>query len=296
MLHEYNIGEILQTLRMNKEISIEDLTKNICSVEEYEQFEKESAYPTVDQLYLLGQRLQVNLMYFFSMAKKSNQNYSQLIIDLVKKYKKERDYQTIYNIVLKEQNSPIFENIQLKQFLKWHEGVCLYYLHNNTEKALELLHEAIQLTNPDFKNLNEAEIEILTSIATISCELRDYRKASEFFQKALDDLQSLPGLVDQKVKIRILFGYAQSLTEEGKYEESISYCQEGINLCIVAELLFLIAELHFQMGENYIKLGEAEAGRAYINKSLFLCELTKQEKMGEIMKKELSRLMSSLSM
>ncbi|MDQ0273935.1 hypothetical protein [Cytobacillus purgationiresistens] len=294
MLPEYNIGEILYSLRQNKSITIEELTKGICTKEEYERFEKESAYPTVEQLYLLGQRLQVNLVYFFSMAKKCNQNYSQLVINLINKYKRVRDYQTIYDIVLKEQHSPIFDNVQLKQFLKWHEGVCLYYLHNETEKALELLDDAIKLTNKEFKNLTESEIEILTSIAMIAYESKDYVQARNYFEQSLDELQRLPSLVDPKVKIRILFGFSQSLTEEGEYERSLTYCQQGINLCIEVELLYLLAELHYQSGENFIKLGEVKTGKHYIEKSLFLCDLTKHEKMGVLMKAELTKMISSL--
>lgn len=290
MLHEYNIGEILQTLRMNKEISIEDLTKNICSVEEYEQFEKESAYPTVDQLYLLGQRLQVNLMYFFSMAKKSNQNYSQLIIKLIDKYKKERDYNTIHQIVLKEQKSPVFENVQLKQYLKWHEGICIYYLHNDVQTAISILENAIKLTNPNMGDLTESELEILTSIAMIIYETKNYKEASLNFQRALDNLKSLPTIVDPKVKIRILFGYAQSLTGEEEYLLSLDFCKQGIDICIEEELMYLFAELLYQTGENYIKFGDRNLGRKYVKHSIYICELTKQEKLAQIMKSELARM------
>ncbi|MBN6885864.1 transcriptional regulator with XRE-family HTH domain [Cytobacillus horneckiae] len=290
MLHEYNIGEILQTLRMNKEISIEDLTKNICSVEEYEQFEKESAYPTVDQLYLLGQRLQVNLMYFFSMAKKSNQNYSQLIIKLIDKYKKERDYKTIHQIVLKEQKSPVFENVQLKQYLKWHEGICIYYLHNDVQTAISILENAIKLTNPNMGDLTESELEILTSIAMIIYETKNYKEASLNFQRALDNLKSLPTIVDPKVKIRILFGYAQSLTGEEEYLLSLDFCKQGIDICIEEELMYLFAELLYQTGENYIKFGDRNLGRKYVKHSIYICELTKQEKLAQIMKSELARM------
>ncbi|MEX3711504.1 hypothetical protein ABFV99_03800 [Cytobacillus horneckiae] len=290
MLHEYNIGEILQTLRMNKEISIEDLTKNICSVEEYEQFEKESAYPTVDQLYLLGQRLQVNLMYFFSMAKKSNQNYSQLIIKLIDKYKKERDYKTIHKIVLKEQKSPVFENVQLKQYLKWHEGICIYYLHNDVQTAISILENAIKLTNPNMGDLTESELEILTSIAMIIYETKNYKEASLNFQRALDNLKSLPTIVDPKVKIRILFGYAQSLTGEEEYLLSLDFCKQGIDICIEEELMYLFAELLYQTGENYIKFGDRNLGRKYVKHSIYICELTKQEKLAQIMKSELARM------
>ncbi|TFI46725.1 hypothetical protein E4O93_16370 [Diaphorobacter sp. DS2] len=167
----------------------------------------------------------------------------------------------------KEKNSHIFSSNKLKQFLLWNEGICYYYLHDEPEKAVETLYEAIDLTNQQRKSLNESEIEILTSIAMIIYETKDYRKAISTFIIALRELESLPTLLEPKVKLRILFGLSQALTDNEQYEESLNYSLRGINLCIEEELLYLLAEFHYQTGENYLKLGEREKGKSYVEES-----------------------------
>lgn len=292
-MEEYSIGEVLQTLRKNKKFTIREVSEGICTDNEYSLFEREKKYPTLDQLYLIAEKLGTNLADIMKMIIQSNDNYVKLIIDLINKYKREREYEKVFQITQKEKNSHIFSSNKLKQFLLWNEGICYYYLHDEPEKAVETLYEAIDLTNPQRKSLNESEIEILTSIAMIIYETKDYRKAISTFIIALRELESLPTLLEPKVKLRILFGLSQALTDNAQYEESLNYSLRGINLCIEEELLYLFAEFHYQTGENYLKLGEVDKGKNYVEESIHLCYLTKQTKMGQIIEKELEKMLAN---
>lgn len=291
-MYEYSFGEVLQTLRKNQNISIDELTEGICSESDYLCFEQEKKYPTFDQLYLLSEKLNTNLGYVLNMITKSNDNYVALIKNLIKKYKRERNYGKVYEIIQKEKLSPIFNSNKLSQFLLWNEGVCLYYLFNNKEQALFTLNEAISLTNPKRVNLNESEIEILTSLAMIVYETADYEHSIFLFKEALQNLENLPTLLDPKVKLRILFGLSQALTEEGEYHESLKYSKQGIDICVEEELLYLFAECHYQTGENYFKLGDVAKGRNYVEEAIHLCYLTKQVKMAEIIQVELEKMLN----
>lgn len=292
-MEEYSFGEVLQTLRKNKKFTIREISEGICTDNEYSLFEREKKYPTLDQLFLIAEKLGTNLADIMKMITKSNDNYVKLIIDLINKYKREREYEKVFQITQKEKNSHIFSSSKLKQFLLWNEGICYYYLHDEPEKAVETLYEAIDLTNPQRKSLNESEIEILTSIAMIIYETKDYRKAISTFIIALRELESLPTQLEPKVKLRILFGLSQALTDNEQYEESLNYSLRGINLCIEEELLYLFAEFHYQSGENYLKLGERDKGKTYVEESIHLCYLTKQTKMGQIIEKELEKMLAN---
>lgn len=292
-MEEYSFGEVLQTLRKNKKFTIREISEGICTDNEYSLFEREKKYPTLDQLYLIAEKLGTNLADIMKMITQSNDNYVKLIIDLINKYKREREYEKVFQITQKEKNSHIFSSNKLKQFLLWNEGICYYYLHDEPEKAVETLYEAIDLTNPQRKSLNENEIEILTSIAMIIYETRDYRKSISTFIIALKELERLPTLLEPKVKLRILFGLSQALTDNEQYEESLNYSLRGINLCVEEELLYLFAEFHYQTGENYLKLGDRDKGKTYVEESIHLCYLTKQTKMGLIIEKELEKMLAS---
>lgn len=89
----------------------------------------------------------------------------------------------------------------------------------------------------------------------------------------------------------MLFGLTQVLTEEGQYAESLTYSMKGLNLCLHDEQLFLLAEFHYQTGENYIKLGNKEEGKQYIERSIEILLLEKNEKFATLFKKELDKLL-----
>lgn len=290
-LDTVSFGEILSDLRHYKKIGIEDLAYEICSVEELIEFEKGKKYPTLDQLYEIAARLNVEVSHFINYASSSTFNYVTAVFQLIKKYKRERDYEAIYEIVKGERDNPLFKQSLSQQFMLWHEGICKYYLHNDLAESVQLLYRAIDLTNPDRSNLSENEIEILTSLAIIKFEEKDYISATNMFEDALDNLDSLPHILDPKVKLRILYGLSQTLSGRDMYKESLKYSNLGLNYCINNELLYLFGEFYYQSGENYIKIKEIDRGIEYINKAKSVFLLQNDEKFAKLVSLELDKLL-----
>ncbi|MDQ0269212.1 helix-turn-helix domain-containing protein [Cytobacillus purgationiresistens] len=290
-LETVSFGEILSDLRAFKKVSVEELATEICSIEELIEYEKGKKYPTLDQLYEIADRLNVEVSYFINYASSSTFNYVTAVFQLIKKYKRERDYEAIYEIIDRERENPLFKQISSQQFMLWHEGICKYYLHNNLTESVQLLYRAIDLTNPDRNNLSEHEIEILTSLAIIKFEESDFIAATNIFEDALDNLDSLPHILDPKVKLRILYGLSQTLSGRDLYNESLKYSNLGINYCINNELLYLFGEFYYQSGENYIKIDEIEKGIEYINKAKEVFILQNDEKFAKLVSLELDKLL-----
>ncbi|MDZ5471885.1 hypothetical protein SM124_09000 [Bacillus sp. 31A1R] len=255
-------------------------------------FEKEKKFPTLEQLDQLTERLNLDLTYFFEMASKNKQNYFVAVQELINKYKRERNYKAIYEIVYREEENPSFQHTSLKQFLLWHKGICIYYLENNTDKAMKFLYQAIELTNSKRKDFSEREIEILNSIGLILYENKDFQNAKITLNSALASLEKLPNIVDDRVVLKVLFSLSQVLSELGSFEESLQYSKKGISHCINKELLYLFAEFHYQTGENYIKLEEIEKGKNYIEESIKILKLQGNEIFAQIFQEELEKLLS----
>lgn len=289
---EYPIGDILKAFREYKNLSSKELADGICTEEELTLYEKDKAYPTIEILHKLGKRLNIELSYFFDVASKSTTNYSTAVIQLIEKYKRERNYNAIYSIIQQEKENPLFQIGDYKQFLVWHEGICSYYIDKNLELAIHILNNAISISNPKRQNLTERETEILISIALLHYENNDYQNALNIFLEALTNLDKLPYISNSKVKIRVLFGLSQVFTELGKYGVSLEYCKKGINLCINEESLYCLNEFYYQMGENFIKLGDVDRGIEYIEQCLYLLKLEKKDSLIEIIEKEKQRLLS----
>ncbi|WP_232233728.1 helix-turn-helix domain-containing protein [Bacillus sp. J33] len=291
-LSEYLIGDSLKSFRQYKNLSVKELAEGICSEEELISYEKERVYPSLETLNQLANKLNIDLTYFFNIASKATINYSTAVMQIINKLKRNWNYQAINEIIQKELDNPIFQPVMLKQFLIWHQGICVFYLEDNFEKAINLLHEALDLTNSKRENLTEREVEILASIAILYKDTHQYEDAIEIFKKALNDLEKLPHILESRGKVRILFGLSQALTEIGEFEESLVYCQKGIDICIHEEILYLFANLHYQCGENYIKLGNEEIGKEHLQKSIYILQLQRNEKFIKIVKSEMEKLLN----
>lgn len=287
-----NLGEVLNSLRVYKKLTIDEIANDICSVEDFTLYEKGEKYPTLEELEEISNKLNVHLSYFFDFSNSGRFNYVICIMKLIEKYKRKRDYKTIYQIIQKEWKNPDFALKTNKQYLLWHEGICVYYLFKDKKRAVTLLNKAIELTNPSKNNLSERELEILTSIAIIEKDDKNYHNALKIFLEAYHFLENLPHLKDSKVKLRVLYALAQLLTKLGKYDKSLKYSIEGIKFCISNESLYLFGELYYQTGENYIRIGEYEKGNEYLKKSISVFELQGNSKFVQLVKIEMEKLVA----
>ncbi|WP_108668922.1 helix-turn-helix domain-containing protein [Peribacillus acanthi] len=289
-----NIGEILRSLREYKQIGRPQLAEGICEEDELEWFEKGKKDPTIEQLFKFANKLNVEITDFFVYASASSINYVTAVINLIFKYKRERNYYAINEIVQKEKENPLFGIPSNKQFLLWHEAICLYYLseHGKRDKeySIKMLYDAIEITNPHKKGLTERENEILLAIALIEKDDSNFEKAINIFKQVLDNMEMIPGLSDPRIRLRALFGLSQSLSRMTRFEESLIYSEKGIIQCIDDEDLYLFGEFLYQSGLNFVNLQDIDKARENFTKSLQVFELQQNENLGNIVKQDLENL------
>ncbi|MEW8972424.1 MAG: hypothetical protein AB2411_17490, partial [Mesobacillus sp.] len=204
----YNFGKILRSTRVFKGLTETQLAEGICTEEDIIQFEKEEKYPTIDQLSKMASKLEVEFNHFFDIASTDTYNYAIGVTELIKKYKRERDYAAINEIIQKEQDNPLFKHTSFNQFLVWHQGICSYYLEGDRQKSIDLLSKALDMTHKEEAAMTEREIEILTSMAIIEKDSGNLDKAVELFHEALNQLTELPQVQDSRIWLRILYGLA----------------------------------------------------------------------------------------
>jgi transcriptional regulator with XRE-family HTH domain len=287
----YNFGEILRSSRIFKGLTEAQLADGICSEEDIIQFEKEAKYPTIDQLYKIASKLEIELNHFFDIASTDTFNYAIAVTELIKKYKRERDYGAINEIIQKEQDNPLFKHKSFNQYLVWHQGICTYYLEEDKLKSIALLDQALAMTHKEQANMTEREIEILTSMAIIEKDSGSLDKSVELFRNALNQLTELPQVQDSSIWLRILYGLAQALSKLERFEESLIYCSKGIDNCIYEENMYLFGELHYQAGMNFIKLGIENKGKEYLEKAVLSFKLQKNEKYASLVTTEMEKLL-----
>ncbi|MCM3007084.1 helix-turn-helix domain-containing protein [Priestia koreensis] len=290
-MKEYNIGEKIKELRLSLEISQNDLAKQICEPQDLEKIEKGDEYPTLPQLHTLAKRLGIPITYFFETNWNQNVDYVNSVKTLMRNYVRDREYKALYEIVKREEESELFQDKLNKQFLMWHEGICIHYLFNNKNEALNLLHEAINLTNKDLRDLKEEEIKIYYSIGVIHYDNKEYEKSLDIHKQILSFLQDRYEIQDRKLYLRVLFALAQTLIKLKDFENALRYSNLGIGVCISEDLLYLFGEFYYQSGLSLVKLDSLGDGMELLNKSMNIFSAQRNRKMEELVKEDTLKLL-----
>ncbi|MFE4523054.1 tetratricopeptide repeat protein [Cytobacillus firmus] len=273
------IGQRIRELRKLMNLSQGELAKGICTQAQISKIEKGDVYPYASTLYLISERLGVDVNYFFDIGTTPRLDYVQEVLRQLTLARRNSDYREMEQIVKTEEKNPLFQqNNKNYQVLLWHKGICQYMLHKDSKAAIDILSKAIALTHYTDKVWSEREIEVLLSIGSVYFEEKDYKKSLKVYFEAKEYLHQLPFINDHTLLCRLYYNIARSLTRLEKYSDSIKYCREAVRWCIEKDNLYLLGELHYHIGYNYEIQGKFQKARECMQKSLIIFELQEDEK------------------
>ncbi len=281
------IGDKIKELRKLMGLSQSELAQGICTQAQISKIEKGDVFPYASTLYLISQRLGVDVNYFFDIGTTPRIDYVQEVSRQLKLARRNLEYEEIYQIVKTEEKNALFlQNRKNLQLLLWHKGIYEYHLNKNVSKAFKLLDDAIQLTHD--KVWSEREIEISLSKGIILFEEGNLDDALSIYEPAKEQLNLLPYLQDDTIKSRLYYNLARTLTRLGKLDQSIRYCKQAIDYCIERDNLYLLGELHYHVGYNYELKKQIPIAKSYMEKALIIFELQMDEKYIQFIKRKIS--------
>lgn len=246
------VGKRIKELRKQIGLSQGELAKGICTQAQISKIENGDVYPYASTLYLISERLGVDVNYFFDIGLTPRLDYVQEVCKQLRITRRTMNYEEMKQIVEMEQKNPLFsQNRRNYQVLLWHKGIYEHAMNKDLGKAIQTLQEAISLTQTTEKIYSERELEIMLTIGVIYFEENDLDSALKVYKTAFHAIKQLPYLNDISIQTRLYYNIGRVLTRQEKYNESIQYCQEGIDWCIKRESLYLLGELHYHTGYNY---------------------------------------------
>ncbi|MED2762962.1 helix-turn-helix domain-containing protein [Bacillus thuringiensis] len=286
---EFNdLGITIKELRIKKNISQSDLCHGICSQSQISKIEKGVIYPSSILLYQLSERLGVDPNNIFALTQNKKLKYTENVKYVIRDCIRQHQYNELYEIVTREKYANNFQTKEDKQFLIWHEAIAIYCVNNSTKVALTLLNTALKLTVTNIDFLSEREIDILHTMAILHAENKEYKKSITILKRCLNNFNKLDFPRDKEIKLKIIYNLAKNLSYTYQYEEAIKYIDKGIQLAINLNTFYLLGELYYGKGSNLLKLKQynEEDVANNMQKSLFIFELTKNEKKLQIIKEE----------
>jgi len=268
------IGQRIRELRKSLKLSQEELAKGICTQAQISKIEKGDVYPYANTLYLISQKLGVDVNYFFEIGLTPRIDYVNEVFRQLRLARRSLQFEEMERIIKLEERNPLFiQNNRHLQMILWHKGLCEHALHKNTEDGIKILWKAIDLTHTNNKVWTEREIEVLIAIGSIYIEEGRTEEATDIFLGALENLENLVFISDNTIIPRLYYNLARVYGMLDSYEESNYYCKKGVKYCLAKDNLYPLGELHYQISYNYEKMGQLNDALSYLDKAGIIFEL-----------------------
>lgn len=272
------IGQRIRELRKSLKLSQEELAEGICTQAQISKIEKGDVFPYANTLYLISQKLGVDVNYFFEIGSTPRIDYVNEVFRQLRLTRRSLQFEEMDRIIKLEEKNPLFtQNSRHLQMILWNKGLCEHALYKNTEGGIKILWEAIELTHTNNKVWTEREIEILIAIGSIYSEEGRTQEASDIFLGTLENLQQLVFISDNTILPRLYYNLARVYGMLENYEESNYYCKKGIKHCLSKDNLYPLGELHYQICYNYEKMGQLDKALSYLDKAVIIFELLEDQ-------------------
>lgn len=239
------------------------LAKGICTQAMISNFEKGGSSPSSVVMHQIAEKLGVPIENFFHDVHSTPVQSNSEIEKLVRKLIHQRDYESVSYIIANELNNKNTLSPTERRFLKWNEGICIYHLERNKEKSIRILQESLPLEDA-VKDI--LDIEIMSSLAVVYFEIKDYDTSLHYYNLCIDNFEQ--NHVDDRLKIKILYGKSRTLGYKEDYKDALLYCQQAIKLCLENETLYFLGELLFQAARLSI------LEKAFVNAEVYIRQAT----------------------
>ncbi|MFA9560382.1 hypothetical protein ACERII_24075 [Evansella sp. AB-rgal1] len=167
--------------------------------------------------------------------------------------------------------------------------MCVYYLEQNFNKSIELIESSLSLGKKGKFSTFE-EIEILISLGVFYCEYINYKKGVSILLNAIDNLNFLPFIKDDKVKIRLYYNISKAYHQQKLFNESIKYANKGIKNCIKLKTIYLLGHCYYQKGESLFYMEQTENAIKNMNEALWVFEKTEDKLLYHYVSSEINKI------
>lgn len=292
------LGERIRHLRKLRGITQKDLAKGICTQAQVSNLERGTGNenPSSQVLYLLSERLQVDMSYLYGQYKTNYKNSTnQLEVkSVIDNLKSRRDYLSLKYVIDNELSAEKNKYISpfQKQYLYWHQAICAYHYSNDFNYAEKLINSALIMeVDQENEETHIQKIEIKVSYGLILYYEKVYDLATKLFLECIDEQKKFTSSQSKnKILPKILFNLSKCYTAQENYDKALSYCLEAIDICVENDSLYLLGDVIYQAGYNYYMLGQLEEALSHMNDALIIFNIQKNDNLVKFVKIKINEL------
>ena len=179
---------------------------------------------------------------------------------------------------------------EIKQYILWHEAICLSEIDKDYDAAINLDMEAIRITVPKFEFRNESTYDFKEEELRIFCNMLiainlsdkwDSKVAMEEFRKIIAYIES--NYFSNSDMIASIYYNAGLTGYRAKAEDKLDIINKGIDICLNKQAYLYLPFLYY-VKACYVADDDPKLGLESFEKSSSLFELQNNMKMVERIK------------
>ena len=273
-------GLFIDGLRLERNISREDLCDGIMSLSQYKRYLRGDTSIPNSKLVELADKLKFSINDIYSLfGKKHNENYKKIW--------------DIYNLIKTNQSKKALElaemlkqNIIVSQYNKLFYDYCMIKIQHNLKMVsdihvLNLYSDLIDYpacTNNDSYNL--VEISTLIAIVNISAEVGNYDPMNHMYKILTSKTFNYSVSGDSSFLPSVYSSLARSFGVQEEHDKVLEISQMGIDYCLKHETSNALAHLYFYKSLALYSLNRIEDGKNAAK--LCIMQLTIENKSGKL--------------
>lgn len=291
----YNhFGELLKEIRTSNNLTLNELSKDICTTRHLSRIEKGESQPSVYVLHHLSKKFNMDLQEFYRIDYTSgsfeNKRLRLKIGELIAKGKDDTLEKLIYEL---ETNKDFKEGENL-QYILYGKAICSVYIDEDFEQSNLYCLEGIRIEDPTFsietmeKNLySNVSLTLINLMGSNYDKMKKGKLSIQIFEKLmiiLDNyIQNNPFPMYRSVDIEkkmyqiISFNLSKIHMNNKNYEKSLEFVNKGIDFSIKENYMRFLPELLARKSRLLLEMSQLQKSKETYKICLSLYKLCRNQ-------------------
>lgn len=175
-----HFGELLKDIRKSKDISLEQLADNICSVRQLCRIENGENNPSLYILHNFSKKLNIDLQEYYRIYFTSGSFEAYHTRSKINQLIRDNDLDQLKMLIDNVENGSEFKIGENRQYILYGKALCISYIEKNYLLSNEYLSEGLTIEDPSF-NINTIKDKIYSNVGLTMLNLlaSNYSKIGE---------------------------------------------------------------------------------------------------------------------
>ncbi|BCJ92736.1 hypothetical protein acsn021_03050 [Anaerocolumna cellulosilytica] len=299
MNNEY-FGKFLQELRISRNMTREQLAKDICTPKQIYRIEKGVYEPSLYLINQLSIKFNMDLNEYFKTYFANNSIIGLEGVNAINAAIEREDVQLLKSLIDKYEKLEDFKKGENLQCICYGNALCSALIEKDYKTSLEYCYKGIQIECPNFSVDNISKFTYSNvGITLITCISQNYFAMNQFTV----GMNVLFGLLEvletyilnapypmfqapqfsKKIYQGVLYNISAHLLNKGDLEDALHYVEKGLQFSIKEYNLRFLPDLTYMKFKILYKEQNYSEAKEYYNRTVYLYKITnKDDKLTEL--------------